>query len=212
MMGDPYRPDPYLPSGPSGPLLVPPQVARMLWPNVIEHVEDLYRTGPRSKIAAARGAINRWEALVLQPHREPSDPYRLEPFTPTGPDGPLILPHPVAVMLWPAVQAWTVEHERMGARSKLEATGPVRNRWEALVLHAESFPRETIDGVAQHPPRESQHDDWISTADAADDIGCSRQWVNHLARRGDLDSKLSGRDRLINRRSVRDHRQRTDAA
>jgi excisionase family DNA binding protein len=136
-----------------------------------------------------------------------SDAYHPDAFLPAGPDGPLLLPNPVARLVWPAVKQYLEDLRDRGAIDTLRAAAPALNRWEQLVLHADGFPRETVGGNSGDGTSSSSHE-WISTDEAAERLGVSPQWVRALARRGDLQSRTVGSVRQVTRQAVEEHKRR----
>jgi excisionase family DNA binding protein len=94
-----------------------------------------------------------------------------------------------------------------GAIETVRAAAPTLNRWEALVLYAEGFPRETVGGNRGDGTSSSSHG-WISTDEAAERLGVSPQWVRTLARRGDLQSRTIGTVRQVTSQAVEEHKRR----
>lgn len=143
-----------------------------------------------------------------------------------GPE--LRIPADLAVMLWPAIDAWVAEHKRMGATSKLEAAKPAVDAWRYMYLQSRRvrFAREPADGGGEFGPASSPHDQipasppperegnrsgeaTCNTAEAAKVLGCTAKHVRVLADRGDLDGCKVGRDWVIDRRSVVEHLRRS---
>ena len=82
-----------------------------------------------------------------------------------GLDGPeLRVPADIAVLLWPAIEAWQAEHVRMGASVKLDSAQPVVDRWSWIVRmrrvdDQEGFAREHGADVGMAGGRISPHGD-----------------------------------------------------
>ena len=53
--------------------------------------------------------------------------------------------------------------------------------------------------------------DWITTSEAADVTGYTRAYIRVLARRGYVKAVKMGRDWLVDRKSIREHKRKMDA-
>lgn len=145
--------------------------------------------------------------------RQP-DPYL--PGAVRGPNGPevglppLMLPAEWVAELLPAVRQWKADHERQGAQAKLAAAAPILQRWEYLAaLQRRAFAAESGGCAVVGDGGPSQHDrDEITAAQAAEQLGCSPQWVTELCRRGELAGRKLGRAWLVDPASLTAHKQR----
>lgn len=109
----------------------------------------------------------------------------------------LLVPADLALLLWPAVERWVVEHERMGATGKLEAAAPLLKRWSTVVdlYRLGRFADEPRPANHAPAPRQSQSMSYVTADQAADELDCTPQHVTRMARRGDLDgARKVGRD------------------
>lgn len=118
------------------------------------------------------------------------------------PEPCLLLPAHVVALFAPAIEAWVVEHRRMGASTKLAEAEPFVVRWRWMAeQHGAGFVTESDASPEASGRRRSPHG-YLDVADAADRLHCSTQWVCELLRRHELDGHKVGRSWLVDTASV----------
>jgi excisionase family DNA binding protein len=136
-----------------------------------------------------------------------------------GEGGPeLRVPPELAALLWPVVHAHARELEVRGATDRLRPLLPLLRAWsfvagEANVRRASGFRSKATNGIDDPLAADflRGEGDWLSTEQAAAAVGCSRQWVAVLARRGEIEARRVGNRWVISPAAVVEARKRRTA-